>query len=85
MKRARLVKVLKQPGPFTVFASTDAAFEGLGAAPERCSRTARSCAPPSSTTLPPARLEAEDVVERRSVKTLNGKRVRIRVRDSKVF
>jgi uncharacterized surface protein with fasciclin (FAS1) repeats len=31
------------------------------------------------------RLEAADVVERKRIKTLNGKKVRVRVRDSKVF
>ena len=36
LKRAHLVHVLKQPGPYTVFAPTDAAFrEGAGAEAER--------------------------------------------------
>jgi uncharacterized surface protein with fasciclin (FAS1) repeats len=86
VKRAGLAGTLKQPGPYTVFAPTDAAFAKL---PEkRLDALLRSKAKLKAVLLyhvAAGRLEAADVVERSSVKTLNGKRVRIRVEDSNVF
>ena len=86
VKRAGLAGTLKQPGPYTVFAPTDAAFAKL---PERkLDALLRSKAKLKSVLLyhvAAGRLAAADVVERSSVKTLNGKRVRIRVKDENVF
>jgi uncharacterized surface protein with fasciclin (FAS1) repeats len=86
VKRAGLAGTLKQPGPYTVFAPTDAAFAKL---PEKkLDALLRSKAKLKSVLLyhvAAGRLAAADVVERSSVKTLNGKRVRIRVKDAGVF
>jgi uncharacterized surface protein with fasciclin (FAS1) repeats len=86
VKRAGLAGALKQPGPYTVFAPTDAAFAKV---PERkLNALLRSKAKLKAVLLyhvAAGRLEAADVVERSSVKTLNGKRVRIRVKDENVF
>jgi uncharacterized surface protein with fasciclin (FAS1) repeats len=86
LKRARLVSTLERPGPYTVFAPTDAAFAKV---PERkLNALLKSRAKLRSVLLyhvAAGELPAADVVQRSSVKTLNGKRVRIRVRDSNVF
>jgi uncharacterized surface protein with fasciclin (FAS1) repeats len=86
LKRAHLVRALKQPGPYTVFAPTDAAFAKV---PERkLNALLRSRSKLRAVLLyhvAAGELPAAAVVQRSSVKTLNGKRVRIRVRDSNVF
>jgi uncharacterized surface protein with fasciclin (FAS1) repeats len=86
VKRAGLVGALKQPGPYTVFAPTDAAFAKV---PERkLNALLRNKAKLKAVLLyhvAAGRLEAADVIERSSVKTLNGKRVRIRVEGDNVF
>ena len=86
LKRARLVRTLKQPGPYTVFAPTDAAFAKV---PKRTLNSLlRNRSKLRSVLLyhvAAGELPASEVVERSSVETLNGKRVRIRVRDSDVF
>jgi uncharacterized surface protein with fasciclin (FAS1) repeats len=86
LKRAHLVRVLKQPGPYTVFAPTDAAFAKV---PEwRLNALLQSRSKLRSVLLyhvTAGKLPAADVVQRSSVETLNGKRVRIRVRNSNVF
>ena len=86
LKRAHLVRTLKQPGPYTVFAPTDAAFAKV---PKRkLNALLRSRSKLRSVLLyhvAAGELPAAAVVQRSSVKTLNGKRVRIRVRDSNVF
>jgi len=83
---AKLVTTLKGSGPFTVFAPTDAAFAKL---PKRkLNALKRSPAKLKAVLLyhvAAGRLEAADVAERSRIKTLNGKRVRIRVTNSKVF
>ena len=86
LKRAHLVHVLKQPGPYTVFAPTDAAFAKV---PERkLNALLRNRSTLRSVLLyhvAAGELPAADVVQRSSVETLNGKRVRIRARNSNVF
>ncbi|HEX5895454.1 MAG TPA: fasciclin domain-containing protein [Thermoleophilaceae bacterium] len=86
LKRAHLVRTLKQPRPYTVFAPTDAAFAKV---PQRTlNALLRSRSKLRSVLLyhvAARELPAAAVVQRSSVKTLNGKRVRIRVRDSNVF
>ena len=86
LTRAGLVDALKEPGPYTVFAPTDAAFAKLPK--RRLNALKRSPAKLKAVLLyhvAAGRLEAADVVERSHIKTLNGKRVRIRVTNSKVF
>lgn len=86
LKRAHLVRTLKQPGPYTVFAPTDAAFAKV---PQRTlDALFQSRSKLRSVLLyhvAAGELPAAAVVQRSSVKTLNGKRVRIRVKDSNVF
>jgi uncharacterized surface protein with fasciclin (FAS1) repeats len=86
LKRADLVDALKEPGPYTVFAPTDAAFAKV---PKRklqaLKRNRRKLKAVLLYHVAAGRLEAADVVERKRIKTLNGKKVRVRVRDSKVF
>ena len=86
LKRAHLVRTLKQPGPYTVFAPTDAAFAKV---PERkLNALLRNTSKLRSVLLyhvAASELPAADVVQRSSVETLNGKRVRIHVRNSNVF
>jgi uncharacterized surface protein with fasciclin (FAS1) repeats len=86
LTKAGLVDTLKGPGPFTVFAPTDAAFArlpkgtlgSLGRHPKRLKAVLLY-------HVASGRLGSGDVVQRKSIKMLNGKRVRIRVKDSKVF
>jgi uncharacterized surface protein with fasciclin (FAS1) repeats len=86
LKRADLVEALRQPGPYTVFAPTDKAFAKV---PKRKLRAlARNQAKLKRVLLyhvVAKELPAAEVVERRGAKTLNGKRVRFRVRDGDVF
>jgi uncharacterized surface protein with fasciclin (FAS1) repeats len=86
LKRAGLVDDLKAPGPYTVFAPTDEAFAKV---PKRKLRALKQNKRKLRAVLlyhvAAGRLEAADVVERKRIKTLNGKKVRVRVRDSKVF
>ena len=86
LTRAGLVDTLKEPGPYTVFAPTDKAFAKV---PKRklnaLKRSPRKLKAVLLYHVAAGRLEAADVVERKRIRTLNGKRVRVRVRDSKVF
>jgi uncharacterized surface protein with fasciclin (FAS1) repeats len=86
LDRAGLVEALRQPGPYTVFAPTDAAFARL---PKGRLNALKSHPKRLKAVLlyhvAAGRLEAADVAARKSIKTLNGKRVRIRVKDSSVF
>jgi uncharacterized surface protein with fasciclin (FAS1) repeats len=86
LKRAGLVRTLKGKGPYTVFAPTDAAFAKVPKA--RLARLARNRAKLRSVLLlhvAKGRLTAAKVTKRRSLKTLNGQRLAIRVRRGKVF
>lgn len=86
LKRAHLVRALKRPGPYTVFAPTDAAFAKL---PDRTLNALLQSRSKLRSVLlyhvAAGELPAAEVVQRSSVKTLNGKRVRISLRDSRVF
>jgi uncharacterized surface protein with fasciclin (FAS1) repeats len=86
VKRAGLARTLKQPGPYTVFAPTDAAFAKV---PDRVLTALLEDKAKLRAVLlyhvAGRRLPAADVVERSSIKTLNGQRVRVRVKDSRVF
>ena len=86
LKRAGLLKTLGGEGPYTVFAPTDAAFAKVPKA--MLARLARDRAKLRSVLLlhvAKGRLTAAKVTKRRAVKTLNGQRLAIRVRDGKVF
>jgi uncharacterized surface protein with fasciclin (FAS1) repeats len=86
LERAGLRDALEQPGPYTVFAPTDAAFAKL---PKRkLNALLHSKAKLKAVLLYHVlgkKLTAADVVKRSSAKTLNGKRIRFRVEGSNVF
>jgi uncharacterized surface protein with fasciclin (FAS1) repeats len=86
LKRAGLARTLEGRGPYTVFAPTDAAFSKVPNA--TLARLARNRAKLRSVLLlhvAEGRLTAAKLTKRRSVKTLNGQRLAIRVRRGKVF
>jgi uncharacterized surface protein with fasciclin (FAS1) repeats len=86
LTQAGLAKTLEGKGPYTVFAPTNAAFANVPKA--TLARVARNKAQLRSVLLlhvAKGRLTAAEVTERRSVKTLNGRRLAIRVRSGKVF
>ena len=85
LKKAGLVKTLKAKGPYTVFAPTDAAFAKVPKA--TLDELGQNKAKLRSVLLyhvAARKLTAAKIVKRRSVKTLNGQRVRIRVRGETV-
>ena len=85
LKKAGLIKTLKGKGPYTVFAPTDAAFAKVPQA--TLDELGQDKAKLRSVLLYHVvgrKLTAAKIVKRRSVKTLNGQRVRIRVRGETV-
>jgi uncharacterized surface protein with fasciclin (FAS1) repeats len=86
LKRAGLVSTLEQPGPYTVFAPTDAAFKKV---PRKTLKALLANKAKLKAVLlyhvVAGKVTAADVVKLRSAKTLNGKSVRIRVSGSNVF
>ena len=85
LRKAGLVKTLKGKGPYTVFAPTDAAFAKVPQAV--LDELGEDKAKLRSVLLyhvAGRKLTAAKIVKRRSVKTLNGQRVRIRVRGKTV-
>jgi uncharacterized surface protein with fasciclin (FAS1) repeats len=86
LKKAGLVSALQEPGPYTVFAPTDKAFAKI---PKRKLRAlARDEAKLKSVLLyhvVAKKLPAAKVVKRDGAKTLNGARVRFRVRRGNAF
>ena len=86
LKRAGLVDALRAPGPYTVFAPTDAAFAKV---PKRKLNALLDNRGKLKSVLlyhvAAGSLPASEVVKRSSVKTLNGKKVRVRVKDDNVF
>ena len=86
LKRAGLVKTLEGKGRFTVFAPTDRAFAKV---PEKTlNALAKDKAKLRSVLLyhvAKGNLNAAKVVKRQSIRTLEGQRVRVRVRRGKVF
>jgi len=86
LKRAGLASSLQQPGPFTVFAPTDAAFQKV---PKKTlNALLRNKAKLKAVLLyhvVSGKVTAADVVKLSSATTLNGKDVRIRVSGSNVF
>ena len=86
LTKAGLVSALQQPGPFTVFAPTDAAFKKV---PKKTlNALLRNKAKLKAVLLyhvVSGKVTAADVVKLKTAKTLNGKSVRIRVSGSNVF
>ncbi len=86
LTRAGLVNTLQRPGPYTVFAPTDAAFKKV---PKKTlTALLRNKAKLRAVLLyhvVPGKVTATDVVKLSSAKTLNGKSLRIRVVGSNVF
>jgi uncharacterized surface protein with fasciclin (FAS1) repeats len=86
LARAGLLNALQQPGPYTVFAPTDAAFAKV---PKKTvTALLRNKAKLRAVLLyhvVSGNVRAADVVKLSSAKTLNGKTVRIRVAGSNVF
>ena len=86
LEQAGLVETLKGKGPYTVFAPTDKAFAKVPK--ETLDALAKDKAKLRSVLLyhvAKGRLTAKKVVKRKSIKTLNGQRVRVKVRCGKVF
>jgi len=86
LKRAGLKKALKQPGPYTVFAPTDAAFAKVPK--KKLDALLADKAKLKAVLLyhvVAKKLPAAKVVERKSARTLNGKKVRFRVKHGNVY
>jgi uncharacterized surface protein with fasciclin (FAS1) repeats len=88
VKAAGLVETLKGPGPFTVFAPTDAAFAKLP------SGTVEELLKPENKEkltailtyhVVPAKATAKDVATMSSANTVNGKPLMLKVTDGKVM
>ena len=86
LKQAGLARTLAGKGRFTVFAPTDAAFAKV---PKKTLNALAADRAKLRAVLlyhvAKRRLTAAKVVKRRSIKTLNGERVRIRVRGGRVY
>jgi uncharacterized surface protein with fasciclin (FAS1) repeats len=86
LKRAGLVSTLQKPGPYTVFAPTDAAFKKVPKG--TINALLRDKAKLKAVLLyhvVPGKVTAAKVVKLRSAKTANGSSVRIRVAGSAVY
>jgi transforming growth factor-beta-induced protein len=85
LEAAGLVETLKGPGPFTVFAPTDAAFAKLPAGTvEGLLKDKPKLTAILTYHVVPGKVEAADVVKLDSAKTVNGQSVTIKVVDGKV-
>ena len=86
LKRAALVSALQAKGPFTVLAPTDSAFARV---PKKTLEALQKDKAKLRSVLlyhvAKGKLPAAKVLKRTSIRTLNGQRVRVRVRDGKVF
>ena len=86
LKQAGLAKTLAGKGRFTVFAPTDAAFAKV---PKKTLNALAADPAKLRAVLlyhvAKGRLTAAKVVKRRSIKTLEGQRLRVRVRHGKVY
>jgi uncharacterized surface protein with fasciclin (FAS1) repeats len=86
LQAAGLVQTLQGPGPFTVFAPTDAAFAKLPAGTvEALLADRQKLAAILTYHVVPGRVLAADVVKLTGAKTVNGASVTIRVVDGKVM
>jgi uncharacterized surface protein with fasciclin (FAS1) repeats len=85
LKKAGLVKTLKGKGPYTVLAPTDAAFAKVPKATlEALGKDKAMLRSVLLYHVAGQKLNAAKIMRRRSVKTLNGQRVRVRVRGETV-
>jgi len=86
LKRAGLVNALGQPGPYTVFAPTDAAFKKV---PKKTLRVLLANKAKLKAVLlyhvVSGNVTSSDVATLTSAKTLNGKSIRIRTSGGNVF
>jgi uncharacterized surface protein with fasciclin (FAS1) repeats len=86
VKQAGLAETLSAQGSYTVFAPTDAAFKKV---PKKTLQALGEDKAMLKSVLlyhvAKGRLAAKRVVKRSSIKTLNGERVRVRVRGGNVF
>ena len=86
LKRAGLVSTLQKPGPYTVFAPTDAAFKKVPKATINALLQDRAMLKAVLLYhVVAGKVPAAKVVKLRSAKTANGASVRIRVSGSNVF
>lgn len=85
VKAAGLVDVLKGDGPFTVFAPTDKAFAKIPKEKlEALLKDKKALAAVLTYHVVPGKVMAADVVKLESAKTVQGKPVKITVKDDKV-
>jgi uncharacterized surface protein with fasciclin (FAS1) repeats len=85
LKQAGLARTLEGTGPYTVFAPTDAAFAKVPKATlERLAKDRTKLRAVLLYHVASGKVVAADIAQRRSLKTLNGRRVRIQVRGDKV-
>ena len=85
LEAAGLVDTLKGPGPFTVFASTDAAFAKLPAGTvEGLLKDKAKLTSILTYHVVPGKVMAADVIKLDSATTVNGQSVTIKVVDGKV-
>jgi uncharacterized surface protein with fasciclin (FAS1) repeats len=85
LKQAGLVKTLKGKGPYTVFAPTDAAFAKVPKATLDGLDTKAKLRAVLLLHVAKGKLTAAKVVKRASIETLNGQRLKVKVRNGKVF
>jgi uncharacterized surface protein with fasciclin (FAS1) repeats len=86
LKKAGLVKTLKGKGAYTVFAPTDKAFSKVpNATLDALAKDKAKLRAVLLYHVAKGKLPAAKVVKRDSIKTLNGQRVRVRVRSGKAF
>jgi uncharacterized surface protein with fasciclin (FAS1) repeats len=86
LKTAGLVDTLKGKGSYTVFAPTDKAFSKVPKATlDALAKDKTKLRAVLLYHVAKGKLTAAKVVKRHSIKTLNGKRVSVRVRNGKVF
>jgi uncharacterized surface protein with fasciclin (FAS1) repeats len=86
LKKAGLVSALRQPGPYTVFAPTDAAFAKVPKGKlNALLHNRKKLRAVLLYHVVGKKLAASDVVKLKRAKTLNGKQVRFRVRGGNVY
>jgi uncharacterized surface protein with fasciclin (FAS1) repeats len=88
VKAAELVETLKGKGPFTVFAPTDKAFDKVGKEKiEELLKDKKALAGILTYHVVSGKVMAKDAIELdgKSAKTVNGKEVKITVKDGKVY
>jgi len=86
IEAAGLFETLSQPGPFTVFAPTDLAFAQFTEDELNAILNDRTLLRSVLTYhVVPGRFTASDVVNSNSLPTVNGKSLRVEIRDGEVF